>query len=101
VNTQPRTLTAEEAVAEAQAAEVEVPHTEDAEGNEVLQRPISLKDPIHTPKAPGKRVKVYHKRRTTLHLTDCKLGPEAEGFILESDAQLPQVAPHIVRMADV
>ena len=84
---------------EAQAAGIEVPTTEDADGDEVLQRPISLKDPIEAPQAPGKRIKVYHKRRTTMHLTDCKLGPEAEGYILESDARLPQVAPHIVRVA--
>ncbi len=47
----------------------------------------------------GKRVRVYHKRRTTLHLTDCKLGPNEERDILESDARHPNVARYVVRLA--
>ncbi len=94
-------MSATEAVVAAEGAGREVEHTVDESGQELLQRPIDLKAPRKARTIPGKRVKVYHKRNTTVWLSDGKfLGPQAEGYILEVDAKHPNIAPHILRLAD-
>jgi len=47
----------------------------------------------------GERVRVYHKRRTTMFLSDCKLGPHEEREILASDYARPAIAVHLIKVA--
>ena len=92
--------TAAEAIEQAQEAGQPVETTVDETGQEFLQRPISLNTAPRKRVAPkaGKRVRVYHKRRTTMYLSDCTIGPEEEKEILLTDAEKPRVAPYIVRL---
>ena len=75
----------------------------DDEGNELVQRPISLdlepeSAPAQAPDA-GKRVKVYHKRNTTCWLSDgTVLKPNAEAYILEADVEV--LKEHVLRLAE-
>ncbi len=66
-----------------------------------VQRKVDL--PCRAAKADpirqGKRVKVYHKRRTTMFLSDCKIGPHEERDILLSDWENPAVAEHVIKVA--
>lgn len=92
--------TAEEAIATAEKEGQAVETTTDEAGNTFKQRPFSLEE--SSPKAPAKgaRVKVYNKVKATLHLSDGKLGPNEEGYILESDLEHPGVAASVVRLAE-
>lgn len=72
------------------------PKTEEAP----VQRAVDLpRGPTKaSPLQPGARVRVYHKRRTTMFLTDCKLGPHEEREILASDYAKPAIAAHLVKV---
>ncbi len=94
------TVSALEAVTEAMGRDEPLESITDEVGAQFIQRPITLdaSEPA-PPVVPGRRVRVYHKRNTTMFLTDCQIGPNEDGEILYSDSQLPQVAPYIVLMS--
>lgn len=94
------TETAEQAVERSMAAGEEPILTKDADGREVAQRPISLAPEPEQAPTTGRMVRVYHKRGTTAWLSNGDtLGHFEEKEIPEYDANLPGLAPHIVRMA--
>jgi hypothetical protein len=68
---------------------------------EQKQRRVDLPSaPIEPPPlVTGKRVRVYHKHRTTMTLSDCKIGPFEEMDILESDYHHPVVAARVIKVS--
>lgn len=98
----PRTVSPEAAVAELLETGQIPEKTKDAEGNELLQRPVSIDlKPVHEPPkhAPGKRVKVYNKVGAKLFTSDGFLEGHSEGTILESDLQHPSIQKAVVVLA--
>jgi hypothetical protein len=93
------TQSAEDAIKDALEKGEEPRFTTDEGGQELAQRPISLKLGEKSPKAaPGKRVRVYHKRNATVFLSNGeKLGPNAEQDILLEDYE--RVKEHVVKVA--
>lgn len=65
------------------------------------QRTVDLPPAQAGPKPlePGSRVRVYHKRRCRMFLSDCTIGPNEERDILVSDLLIPGVAEHVVKLA--
>ena len=55
--------------------------------------------PDPPPLGNGKRVRVYHKHKTTMTLSDCKIGPLEEKDILESDYHHPIVAARVIKVS--
>ena len=51
------------------------------------------------PMAKGRRVRVYHKHRTTMTLSDCVIGPLEERDILESDYLHPTVTARVIKVS--
>ncbi len=96
----PATKTAEEAILRAQEAGETVETTMDAAGKEFAQRPLSLaKTPsVKSALDPGKRVRVYNKRRSRLFCTDCSLEAEGEGSILATDLKIPGVRANVLEL---
>ena len=92
--------TATEAVTKAKEAGKPVESTTGAHGEELLQRPFSLDEPEKpTAKPAGGRVRVYHKRKTKMWLSDGScIGPHEEREIPAADADNPLVAQHVVVM---
>ena len=89
--------TPEEAVLEAGEKGEELDVVTASDGSKLVQRPVDWNKKDKPPrKRRGKRVKIYHKRRTKMFLTDCTVGPNEEASILATDARNPNVAPHIV-----
>ena len=80
-----RTQTAKQAVKTAKEAGEEIKTVKDEKGNEFEQRPIDINDVPEPVIEEGARVLVFNPRNTTLHLTDCKVGPMAEAQILATD----------------
>ncbi len=96
--------TAEEAITESLEHGDAPIETVDESGQHLMQRPMSIeKRPRGRPRkqaAPAKdaseRVRIYHKRKTRMFLTDCVVGPHEEASVLRSDIEHPNVKPHVV-----
>ncbi len=99
----PSSMSAEEAIILAQKRGEETPTTKDAGGQELVQRPISLSytAPVaRDHKKDAAYVKVYHKRQTSVWLSDGSiLGPEEEGYIPLEDFENPAIAPYVLKLA--
>ena len=80
--------TAEDAARVAQESGEEVTTVKDEAGQEFVQRPISITATKRTRKPrkkAGGRVKVYNRRAGAVFGTDCTIGANEEGTVLQSD----------------
>lgn len=91
-------VSAEEAVRKAFEAGEELVHTQDAAGQDLVQRPVSLRKEAPPALKKGARTKVYNKYRARLFCSDTVLEPESVGSILVSDLQKPSIASKVIEV---
>ena len=91
-------VSAEDAVRKAFEGGEELIRTQDAAGQELVQRPVSLDAEPAPALQRGARTKVYNKYRARLFCTDTVLEPEGTGSILVSDLQFPGIAEKVIEI---